>query len=487
MAESVNVVENLEDYMSQQLIDLCQRHEVMIVGSNGQQTHAPVTEGPTMSVSQSDFSFATEYLGPIWNKVVDRMSRHPTFLLSTLQGSDKEFTEPLLTMYAKLYLEPALSARQQTMLGFFRSDYLSLVPHSTTNGHKRWRHVEINTISAAFPALSTRVARLHSALHPELSVAQSASEEGVVAALAAAHKHFCETRSAHGAEPVVCFVVPENERNTGDQRLIAEGLAAQEIKSLRVSLNFLAGAGNETPKLRLESHSGEAEVFLEGQWTPVSLFYFRSCHDVSDFPVPKCWTARELIEASTAIKCPSLPYHLCTWKRVQQALLDPVTLRKFVDSDEEAAALTSTMVRQVRLDGPGAEDAMEAAEREPGEWVLKTQKEGTGKLFADEEMVKLLTLRKVHPDQFPTFAREHLLMERIHSAKIPGTIVRTGVRHNFEDLEVEFGAYSCILSDGKTCFLNKAAGHLARTKSGGQTGGGVMSGVAALDSIMIQQ
>ena len=51
------------------------------------------------------------------------------------------------------------------------------------------------------------------------------------------------------------------------------------------------------------------------------------------------WDARLLMERSTAIKCPSIQYHLAGTKKVQQALAKPGVLKKFIADDQKVRSL----------------------------------------------------------------------------------------------------------------------------------------------------
>lgn len=46
--------------------------------------------------------------------------------------------------------------------------------------------------------------------------------------------------------------------------------------------------------------------------------YFRCGYTPADYPGEAEWAAREAIERSAAVKCPSVAYHLAGTKRVQQ-------------------------------------------------------------------------------------------------------------------------------------------------------------------------
>jgi hypothetical protein len=52
----------------------------------------------------------------------------------------------------------------------------------------------------------------------------------------------------------------------------------------------------------------------------VAVFYFRSCYTTDDFPTEAHWEVLREVELAAAIKCPSLPHYLCTYKKVQQRI-----------------------------------------------------------------------------------------------------------------------------------------------------------------------
>jgi glutathione synthetase len=383
---------------------------------------------------------------------------------------------------------------QRMMLGIFRSDYLIydynrdagsngtnstvVVQSDTVSDGQPFRQVEINTISVAFPALSSRVGRVHLKPldhHLRGTVQFFSSEVDVVEGLAAAHDWW---RTQYGGEAAVVFVVQKGERNAGDQRLLAEGLAGRGVKSVRLTLADLATG------LRVDDTTHQATVETPDGTVPVSLFYLRALYDIRDFEDDACWAAREQIERCTAVKCPSLPYHLCTWKRVQQALSDATGLREFAD-EADAKLLHSCMVKQYLLHrtDPATNAAIEQAIADPRQFVVKTQKEGTGGVIVGEDVRTLLSIPPTD-SRYDQVRREHLLMERIPARRRPGRVLRDSQVVDVSDLECEVGSYGVLLSDGELK-INKAAGYLVRTKSGSHEGGGVMSGVAALDTIAI--
>ena len=49
----------------------------------------------------------------------------------------------------------------------------------------------------------------------------------------------------------------------------------------------------------------------------IGFVYYRSGYQIEQYPTEKEWNARTTLEISQAIKCPSIDYHLCTFKKFQ--------------------------------------------------------------------------------------------------------------------------------------------------------------------------
>lgn len=62
----------------------------------------------------------------------------------------------------------------------------------------------------------------------------------------------------------------------------------------------------------------------------VVVAYYRAGYTPRDYEAAEgpCWAARLKVERSTAIKCPSIGYHLAGTKKVQQALFDQQQLAR---------------------------------------------------------------------------------------------------------------------------------------------------------------
>ena len=62
----------------------------------------------------------------------------------------------------------------------------------------------------------------------------------------------------------------------------------------------------------------------------VGLVYYRAGYDPVSYLSEKEWHMWILIEKSSAIKCPSISYHLLTAKKIQQVLSNPNVLEWYV-------------------------------------------------------------------------------------------------------------------------------------------------------------
>jgi len=90
------------------------------------------------------------------------------------------------------------------------------------------------------------------------------------------------------------------------------------------------------------------------------------------------WKARELVETSLAIKCPSVDYQLVGTKKVQQVLADPKVLARFCRPND-VELLSKCMAGIWALGGEA--DEVAKAERQkaianPNNYVVKPQREG---------------------------------------------------------------------------------------------------------------
>lgn len=137
--------------------------------------HAPVTVLPT-SVHRGSYESVVA-LSDDWNQLVDHISRDRDFLREHLTGSAQAdpWLQSLLDLEQRLHTE-GLSCTQPVRLGIYRSDYMIHVDEDDSGALTHTaQQIELNTISASFASLSTRVSDLH-AFIMEREIGWSAQE-----------------------------------------------------------------------------------------------------------------------------------------------------------------------------------------------------------------------------------------------------------------------------------------------------------------------
>ena len=125
---------------------------------------------------------------------------------------------------------------------------------------------------------------------------------------------------------IILFVVEETTLHIGDQRFHEYELRRLEprLRVLRRTLGQLA----HVPDL-IETDS---RLIVDDQ--EVAVVYFRSGYAPEQYPGEAEWRAREVIEKSRAIKCPTIAYQLAGTKKVQQMLAEDGCLERFLDKKD---------------------------------------------------------------------------------------------------------------------------------------------------------
>lgn len=436
-----------------------------------------------------------------------------------------------------------------------------------------WKNVEINTISVSFSGLSPLVSRFHSFIQAytrshyaqaikdsstSLKLEYSASDSEVPSALGLAmsvwegslkswipvldvYRRAVSPEGMLPLIPAVLVVTQEGERNVGDQfKLLLNLLENEGRASIRRTLTEL----HRSMKLvyvqdlaaAVQSNLSDVDslgicssllnalrqptsslpnvppfAIIDNQYI-ASVVYFRSCYTPLDFFSEECWEMREQLERSNAIKCPSLPHYLMTWKKVQQRFSSssPNVLESiaFRGNKAEAEALREHFVDQFTLngglddkeagDGSKTEERIQEAILYPERYVLKPQLEGGGNLYSGESMKKLLqhATFEEDPKMFYKIRREFILMRRIIFGLHSTRYFRDCKLSLPTEMSSELGLFGIILSNGDASlsekehsgwasYRNSCAGYVVRTKPKDQDDGGVMAGIACLDSLAI--
>ena len=102
------------------------------------------------------------------------------------------------------------------------------------------------------------------------------------------------------------FVIEKNERNLGDQKCLeSEIYDSQGIKTLRATFEDI-----------YKYHEIDSETrALRVMGKEIALVYYRTGYQFEQYSTDEDWKTRELIECSMPIKCPSIDFHLLTFKK----------------------------------------------------------------------------------------------------------------------------------------------------------------------------
>jgi len=424
-------------------------------------THAPFSLFPT-PIGRDAWDEALA-LGPVYARLVDRVAHDRSWLeqvLADVRGTDA-FTTRLCDVWS------AAGHAQPMMLGILRSDYMV---DATT---RHLLQVELNTIASSFGSLSSRISEMHAYLSGRYGLpcnelpANPAIVE-IAAAIAHAHRLFCAGFELDHARPVVVFIVQKGERNAFDQLYLEyELFQAHGIRVERRSLDHFDVDAPLDPKGHLRVGD-----------RPTSVVYFRAGYTPRDYPGEAEWRGRLTVERSTAIKCPSITYHLVGAKKVQQSLAVPGELERFVDDDDARARLRRSFAGLWALT-PETRDVQRDAIGHPERYVMKPQREGGGNnLYGEALKTALETLSEREKGAY-------ILMSRIFPRTIENALIRDGEARVGPTI-AEVGIFTTFIADGppqqRTTRRNAGAGHIMRTKFLGVDEGGVASGFSCLSS-----
>ncbi|EEE52438.1 hypothetical protein OsJ_34582 [Oryza sativa Japonica Group] len=426
--------------------------------------HAPFALLPTRF--PASFWKQARELAPIFNDLVDRVSLDGEFLQDSLSRTRQvdDFTSRLLDIHAKMM---EVNKEEDIRLGLHRSDYM------LDSGTNSLLQIELNTISSSFPGLSSLVSELHRTLlnrHGKVlgldskRIPQNWAATQFAEALSMAWTEF-NNKSA-----VIMMVVQPEERNMYDQYWLINHLKESYPLIICFFLKTLAQVEAEGQVLP------DGTLVVDGQ--TVSVVYFRAGYSPNDYPSEAEWRARLLMEQSSAIKCPSISYHLVGTKKIQQELAKPNILERFLNNKEDIAKLRKCFAGLWSLDN---EEIVKTAIEKPDLFVLKPQREGGGNNIYGYDLRE--TLVRLQKEQGEALAA-YILMQRIFPRASLTHLVQGGVC--FEDLTIsELGIFGAYLRNKDKVVLNNQCGYLMRTKVSSSNEGGVAAGFAVLDSILL--
>ncbi|XBH90296.1 hypothetical protein VPH35_082004 [Triticum aestivum] len=404
--------------------------------------HAPISLLPSR-LPESFWSQACE-LAPLFNELVDRVSLDGDFLQDSLSKTRQvdDFTSRLLDIHRKMM---DANKEENIRLGLHRSDYML---DSETNSLLQ---IELNTISVSFPGLCSIVTELHRTL---------INQYGNLLCLDAKR-------------------VPGNDASRQFAKALAKAWDEFNVDSAVVMMIVQPEERNMKTLSEVEA---EGQVLLDGTLVvngrKVAVVYFRAGYTPNDYPSEAEWSARLLMEQSSAVKCPSISYHLVGTKKIQQELAKPNVLERFLENKEEIAKLRQCFAGLWSLDD---KEVVKSAIENPDLFVLKPQREGGGNnIYGLDVREALIRLKKEGGDALSAY----ILMQRIFPKASLASLVRGGFCH--EALTVsELGIYGAYLRNKDKVIINDKCGYLMRTKVSSSDEGGVAAGFAVLDSLYL--
>lgn len=260
------------------------------------------------------------------------------------------------------------------------------------------------------------------------------------------------------------------------------------IKSIRLTLQQLQSAS------RIDSASGSLYVTVPGSaeaWE-TSVIYFRAGYTPLDYESASDYDTRFLLEASLAIKCPSIPLQLAGSKKIQEFithdnLLEQLLRKTVVNGGElfpadDIAAIRKTWMPMWGLDkgqGSGARLARENYKN----LVLKPQREGGGNNIYRDQIPRFLDA--LPPAEYEAW----IAMELINTPSMSNVMIKAGDGEGTLSRTVsELGVYGWSLFDGAAgrTVESNVGGWLLRTKGKESEEGGVAVGISVLDSPLLQ-
>lgn len=255
------------------------------------------------------------------------------------------------------------------------------------------------------------------------------------------------------------------------------------IRTIRLTFQEIGARSNVDPNGTFTISGNTFDSLKE-----ISVVYFRAGYTPTDYLTDADYTTRFQIEATRAIKCPSIPLQLAGSKKIQEYITHGSELEDLLGSigSEELWSLNSNAVALIRstwmeMWGLDAEGGVQKAFERASATVLKPQREGGG--------------NNVYRDQIPAFLKSlpppereaWIGMELINVPEMKNLMVKAGAGNAILSSTVsELGVFGwSLFSDRKEIIDSGAGGWLLRTKGKESDEGGVAVGISVLDSPLL--
>ncbi|XP_039293079.1 glutathione synthetase-like isoform X2 [Nilaparvata lugens] len=416
------------------------------------------------------------------NELIHKVAFCHEFLEESLRDSaagDSEFTGRLYKIYETVRKE---GFNPRLTLGSVRSDVMletaccksrmrsETHKCSQTRTYCCLKQVEFNTIAAGFLQLGPISGQLHRFILQEMGHIDKLKNLPENNALAGASLGLIEAWKLFGnKQSVILIVIEDVVMNICDQRFLEFkiGELCPEARTIRRTLTDI------NKRARLDDHKN---LIIDG--FVVAVAYLRTGYTPELFANDGEWDALLTMERSSAIKCPSVQYHLAGTKKVQQLLAKPGVLERFITDPQKVKAVRELFTGLYAFDfDESGEKAIDMAIENPERFVLKPQREGGGNNVYGTKIRDLLSEMRSSKER-----TGWILMDRIVPPAQENIIVRVGKKPASEDIVSELGIFGIIIGDAQKIVYNKQVGHMLRSKTSTADEGGVAAGFGCLDS-----
>jgi glutathione synthetase len=234
---------------------------------------------------------------------------------------------------------------------------------------------------------------------------------------------------------------------------------------------------------RLHLDEKDFSIYIDGE--RVALVHMAYGYSLEHYLNEAEWKTRLDLERSTALLSPDITVQLAGSKKVQQMLAQPGTLERFLPNEKpsQLAKLRQCYAGIWGLDSTSPETmaAVNAAMKNPSQYVLKSQQEAGKGNFFDEEIPQMLT--SMSADEKAAF----ILQKKINSIVVKNYMVRPLQAPRLEDVISEVSIYGTLIGDSKTgqMLRSETDGYLVRTKPASANQGGVTAGTGVIDSVLL--
>ena len=446
-------------YEPREALEYLLAHGAVRYSDQGGVTHLPCSLVPWRA--PDGFVEETAALTPLFTELYHRVAQDEDFLHSEL-----EKTRAADDFVERLFRAKGKETQSKPSLYLNRNDTM---PALTPDDGVWPKQVEMNLMASALAEASSVVYRMHRFLTQgqELTLRENWAGKGLAKALAEGY------HSING-DGIILLLIPIGEVSVFDQRITEARLVEEHgIQTMRAGLEELGEQG--------ELRGGD--LYFKGR--KVSIAYFRTGYGPHHYTAESAWTARELLEASSAVSVPSARTQLANTKLIQLVLADVKVLEGFVDS-ESAQRLSRSCVGFTKLDVPysvaGGSERLgrEHALANPDDWVLKPHREGGGNNFFGDKMVaQLKSMSAAQADAF-------ILMEKIRQTPFSSVRMVEGQAIPCTCLtELGFFGTAFYESAESAPSFNRADGYLLRTKDESMDEGLVLGGFSFLDTLVV--